>query len=485
MHLSLLISNCISVEYVNILSSYLDIKNSETPDNKDKIIEKLTHEVAVLTNRNVQLEAELNLYKQRLAKFEIPKNSSNSSIPPSKDENRPARKSLREKSGLKSGGQNGHQGSTLQMTENPDKIEEMVSDYCKKCGKDLCDVKPNFVYKRQVVDLPEIKPIYTEYQCFSKKCSCGHDQVPEFPDHASNYIQYGASVEAAVGYCSVYQYLPYKRMSELFLHFYNLPISEGTIGNMLERLGQRIQPIYNSLQGAVAKSKTAVGGDETGVRVNGKKYWAWIWQTAMYTFIAVSESRGKKVIEEFFPCGFQNAVLVSDRWKAHISTYAKGHQLCIAHLLRDLNYLIELETTAWAKSIKTLFKQALELKRKIPEYSIDDPRVIIIETKLNQLLNENLDKNETPKTLTFKKSLIAHRNYIFTFLYHEDVPPDNNASERGFRNYKVKLKISGQFKTGHNTFAKIRSFVETCKKNKIPILQALKLVAQIPILPAE
>ncbi len=125
------------------------------------------------------------------------------------------------------------------------------------------------------------------------------------------------------------------------------------------------------------------------------------------------------------------------------------------------------------------------MKRKIPQYSKDDHKVLEIETDLDQLLNQILSKNKTPKTLTFQNSLRDYRAYLFTFLYNKDVPADNNASERGIRNFKVKLKISGQFKTGHNTFAKIRSFIDTCKKNDIPVLQALKLVAQIPILQAE
>ena len=460
-------------------------QKKELLDKKDKIISELIEKVDSLVNHIKHLESEVSSYKQRLAKYEKPKNSSNSSIPPSQDENRPVRKSLREKSGLKPGGQKGHKGSTLKMTNTPNMTEKLVSEFCQRCGNDLRDVSPDFESKRQVVDLPEIKPIYTEYQCYSRKCTCGHVQIPIYPEHVNNHIQYGASVEAAVGYYSAYQYLPYKRMSELFSHFYNLPISEGTIGNMLERLGQRAQTIYESIQSAIAESKIAVGGDESGARVNGKKFWAWVWQTAKYTFITVSASRGKKVIEHFFPEGFKNAVLVSDRWVSHINTYAKGHQLCMAHLLRELNYLIELESTAWAKSIKTLFKKALELKREKPKYSKDDTRALEVETTLNQLLSNELCEDEKTKSLTFQKSLSNYRDYLFTFLYHEDVPPDNNASERGVRNFKVKLKISGQFKTGHGAFAQIRSVIDTLIKNDINVLHALKLVAQIPILPTE
>ncbi len=87
----------------------------------------------------------------------------------------------------------------------------------------------------------------------------------------TNHIQYDPAVKAAVDYYSVYLYLAYKRMSELFLHLYILPISQGSIGNLLTRLGERV-PVYDSIQNAIATSKTAVGSGETEAKVNGKKF---------------------------------------------------------------------------------------------------------------------------------------------------------------------------------------------------------------------
>ena len=51
------------------------------------------------------------------------KNSSNSSISPSSEINKPKRnQSLREKSDKSSGGQEGHKGNYLKQTDNPDEI---------------------------------------------------------------------------------------------------------------------------------------------------------------------------------------------------------------------------------------------------------------------------------------------------------------------------------------------------------------------------
>ena len=71
-----------------------------------------------------------------------------------------------------------------------------------------------------------------------------------------------------------------------------------------------------------------------------------------------------------------------------------------------------------------------------------------------------------------------YRNYLFPFLYDKDIPPDNNGSERGIRNIKVKMKISGQFKTGYDTFAKLRSVIDTCIKRNIQVLYAMQQIAK-------
>ena len=445
------------------------------------IIETQSAQIRELISQVENLNKRVDMLTKELERYKHPKNSSNSSIPPSKDENRPKRnQSLRQKSDRKAGGQKGHKGTTLQMAGTPDETINLVPQYCNECGADLTAAPAVLGSKRQAIEIPPIKPIYKEYRCFHKQCDCGHKQVGDYPSHITNHIQYGPSVEAAVGYYSVYQYLPFNRMKQMFAQVFNLPISEGTLVNIVERLGEKAQPIYEQIRLFIENSHV-VGGDETGIKVNGEKWWGWIWQNIHASFIQITSNRKSQTINELFPNGFPNAILNSDRWRPHLSTNAHGHQLCTAHLLRDLNYLIELEKAQWAKDMKTLFQKALELKREKPEHQKDSPPVIEIESKADELLEGFLDKTKTPKTLVFRNAMKTNRQSLFRFLYQKEVPPDNNGSERGVRNFKVKQKISGQFKTSQNVYATLRSIIDTSIKRRIPVMQSMTLIAQMPI----
>ena len=106
------------------------------------------------------LKALVQVLLEEIERLKHPKNSRNSSVPPSKDENRPLKtKSLRDPSGKKPGGQTGHQGNTLKMTDHPDHIVEHKPTYCNHCGNDLSHAKTELVKSRQVVDIPPFRHI--------------------------------------------------------------------------------------------------------------------------------------------------------------------------------------------------------------------------------------------------------------------------------------------------------------------------------------
>jgi transposase len=446
-----------------------------------KDVFSLSESTNFLKNENIKLKKENAILKERLAFYKNPKNSRNSSMSPSKDENRPKpNQSLRKSSGKKLGGQLGRKGKTLKMTATPDKIIELHPNYCRSCGSSLIEVKPTKEQYRQIVDIPPIKAIFTEYQTYSKVCDCGCQSISDFPQGVNTPISYGENIEGLIGYFHSRQYLPFARMQEVFNDVFNIDISEGGIHYVLNRFADKVTPFYELIKQRVANSKV-VGADETGVKVNGEKHWYWTWQTPKLTFITHSQNRKGDTVKNHFPQGFPNSTLVHDGWKPQINTVAKNHQSCLAHLQRNLNYLNELySNNKWGTDFLKLLYNALKLKKNMErkDYKQTLKRIKIIQT-LEYLLNNPPNKKHK-KLYTFYKRMCREKQYLFTFLFIEQVPPDNNASERAIRNVKVKQKISGQFKTQKTAqnFAKIRSVIDTTIKNGMNVLESLTLIAK-------
>lgn len=415
----------------------------------------------------------------------VVKNSKNSSVPPSVDLAR-KNESLREKSDKKVGGQPGHKGTNLKMSTQPDKIEPLYPAFCTVCGDSLAGAEFQLAARRQVVDIPPIVPVTTEYQSFGTVCSCGNHQCGTFPTGVDYAIQYGPNVQALAVYQSCYQYLPFGRLQDFFGKVCNLAISTGTIENFIRRAARKGQPAYEQLRKVVAIS-FFVGSDETGFKLNGGKGWFWVWQTAIVTFIVAACTRAKSVITDTFPEGLPHSILCSDRLAAQLSTITKGSQICLAHLLRDLNYLIAAEKTTWAMDFKALLQEAIALKQAQAFYPINAPKALEIEARATQLLADSVlaellkEPEKHSQTITFFRGMIKLRHALFTFLYHKEVPFDNNGSERAIRMVKVKMKVSGQFKSLHQEFAVIRSIIGTAIKNEQSVFQAIRALVDIPL----
>jgi transposase len=293
------------------------------------------------------------------------KNSGTSNTPPSHQIGRPNSQNLRVKTGRKPGGQSGHEGSTLKMKEVPDEIVAHIPQYCNDCGYDLERTAPIFKESRQEVVIPPIQPRYVAHHSYSKICTCcGKVCTAAMPGHLSGPIQYGTSVGVLVSYLSVYQHIPYYRITVLLKDLLGLPISEGTVDNLLERTAQKALPFYNTIRERVQQSHV-VGSDETGSRFGGKKGWFHVWQTINLTFIVASLNRGYRTIKEYFSDGFPLTVYVSDCWAAQLKVAALAHQLCIAHLLRELRNFEDALSCQWSSAMKQLLQDAIALKKQL------------------------------------------------------------------------------------------------------------------------
>jgi len=426
------------------------------------------------------LQAQVSELNEHIKLLINGKKSDSSNTPPSHQIGRSNKKNSRKKSDRKSGGQQGHKGSTLPLSLTPDEIIMHHPLHCSCCGESLEDEPSVILEKRQEVVIPPIEAKYVEHVSSEKKCRrCGNKSRGCFPLNINAPIQYSGKLTAVVSYLSVYHHLPYKRLTVILKDLFGISLSEGTIDNMLKKVTRIAQPVYEMIQERIQKEKE-VGSDETGAHINGKQGWFFVWQSQALTFIAASMSRGYKTIFKYFPNGFPTSVYISDCLRTQLKVPALLHQLCIAHLLRELNNFEDALSCKWSTKMKTLLCDAIELDKQFSEHDdrISNEKVRETELKLETLLNEYDDASTHKKVQAFIVRLKKNKPSILTFLKHHYVPPDNNASERAIRNIKIKTKVSGQFRSedGADSFAVIRSIIDTTRKSGNNILDALVLM---------
>lgn len=249
----------------------------------DRTVQAQSKEIKTLKKENTEL-------RTRLAKYEEPpKDSTNSSTPPSKEsmksELRRRTKSLRETSDKPVGGQLGHEGHTREMVDAPDEVIEHSSHYCQDCGRDISEMEATLEYTTQEIDIPAIVPSISEHRHLAKVCSYGCHNRPYAPKkRGGNDITFGKNIQALVTYLNVVQCVPYERLQSLLKTIFNIEMSQGTISNIIQSTRKKATPAIELIKDHICQS-SVVGFDESGCYCNGRLDWSWIAQTAYYTFV--------------------------------------------------------------------------------------------------------------------------------------------------------------------------------------------------------
>lgn len=257
-----------------------------------QLIAELLKEVKLLREENQQLKLRISELEEKLKKYENPKDSGNSSVPPAQDPFRKT-KSLRRKSKRKPGGQKGHKGKKLEMSETPDKVVVHDVSVCDCCGHAL-PKEPHSFDTRQVFDLPPVKVFVTEHRRNKKSCThCGLENKGKFPEELVQTAQYGNNIKALCTYLQNYQMLPYARCSEFIEDLTGHSIARGSLSNFQRQCFEQLSPYQEQIKQQLLKSNL-LHGDETGIRLSGKNHWIHVLSNRNISFFAHHPKRGKK-----------------------------------------------------------------------------------------------------------------------------------------------------------------------------------------------
>jgi len=458
----------------------------------------LVHQLCEVLEQNEQLtkkNEELSKYIKKL-EGQLAKNSRNSSKPPSSDglkKPKPKPKSLRKKSGRKSGGQKGHQGKTLCMVEKPDYTITYAVNQCQSCAGSLKNQTPERLERRQVFDIPEPKLEVTEHVGEVKACPCGHINHAVFPAGVNAPVQYGPRVKSTAAYLKDYQLLPFQRLTEIMSDLFACQtFSQGTLANITFECSQRLESVDEFIRTQAASSAVA-GFDETGMRAVGSLHWLHTVSTQWFTWYFAHKKRGSEAMDAAGVLPEFNGRAVHDFWESYLK-YDCEHAFCNAHLLRELIFLWEEQKQVWAKD---MIDHLLKIKATVENARLADAEALPEKQRERfqnlyfQIVADGYQQNPPPEPTPGKKPrgrpkqskarnlLDRFRNHaesILVFMNDFHVPFDNNMSERDLRMMKLRQKISGTFRSldALKAFCRIRSYVSTARKNGLNVLDALR-----------
>jgi hypothetical protein len=205
--------------------------------------------------------------------------------------------------------------------------------------------------------------------------------------------------------------------------------------------------------------------DETGWRVNGKTHWLWCFTTPDLTYYMIDRSRGSPALMKFFTEAFEGT-LVSDFWGAYNAVHCGRRQMCLVHLLPDLEHVeqyhaVDKDFSKFAKKLRRLIHDAMRLWQCDPQERAS--RRHRLNVRLQALIELPWQHHDARRLI---KRMRRHENDLFTFLDYDHVPFDNNHAERAIRPAVIirKNSQSNRSHLGADTQAILISVYRTLKQ---------------------
>jgi transposase len=366
----------------------------------------------------------------------------------------------------KPGREAGHEGSRRPPPEHIDEHKVHRAACCPHCQGPLTRCAKTRT--RYTEDIPQdIQPVVTEHTIHRDWCPrCKKSVEPHVPD-ALPGGPIGNQVVALSAWLHYGLGQTLNHVVEVFNSHLHFKLTPGGLVQQWYRVQEILFPWYEQLH-REALDAAVLNADETGWRVNGKGHWLWCFTTPRTTFYLIDRKRGRPVVARFFRKAFRGT-LVTDFWGPYNAVVCGARQVCLAHLLRDLEHVERYKSPSpqwapFAKKLRRLVGDGIRLSRwedrGLPEYA---RRRDLMHTRLDALIATPWEDKQAKRLL---KRFRRHRNDLFTFLDHPAVPFDNNAAERAIRPAVIIRKNSygNRSHRGADTQAVLMSIYRTLKQ---------------------
>lgn len=414
------------------------------------------------------------------------KNSSNSGLPPSRNNGPNGNRNNNQ-------GDRSKNGNQLKNTRKVTTSETVSPDNCSKCGVDLSNTEVKETENRKKIDI-----IYeiTEHTVTSesKECpGCGHLNKGKFPQGMDGKIQYGIGIKASIINFLMVQMMSLEKVSEHFRGLIGRFISDAVMLKYIAQFSASLEEWENK-QIERLLNAPVVYCDETSIKVNKKNYWIHSYSYGDITLKFVHAKRGREAIDDIGIIPKYGGIIVHDGWASYFAYDNVDHGLCGSHLLRDLKFVEDSTGDKWATSMKKLLQEAAKtvagrslmriLNKK--EYKRLKSRYRNILTRAEKELPpfpEPTGKAGPPKHTDAQNLWLRLNEYeeaVLLFAQKKEVDFTNNRSERDLRDSKVKQKMSGTFRKLKfaKHFVRISSYVKSMRYRGYSALEAIMLALQ-------
>jgi transposase len=467
---------------------------------RDELIVVVRRQAGQISAQAVQI-AELmeanEALAARLAKVEhlLSRNSGNSSNPPSKDDDpgKPAPPDKqRGRGGPKRsrGKQRGTPGTHLAWTDDPAQRRDRFPEGRCDCGGDLDGARDlGIVDRYQQHEIPQVAVTITQYDQHQVECGCGRRHTAARPDGArSGPVGYGPNLAAFAVYLMVVHFIPAHRVVALLESLTGTAPSVGFVHGMLHRTAGLLDGVHQRIRTLITLAY-AVCCDETPLRVGPRKPAAGKKKAERYLLVAATElythyllgDRSLTTFKAFVVAELAGSVIVHDRYQNYDSA-ALGtlvHQLCTAHLLRDLDDAAQVYPDAvWpvqiADALRALIGEANRARDQGLAAIPGEHRDTLLRRLRNGMLvglSDTLSAGTRPgqrKARLLLEVLRDRPEDVLRFAHDLKVPPTSNQAERDLRPSKIQQKISGRLTSIARTQDRytILGYVSTAAKHQ-------------------
>jgi transposase len=385
------------------------------------------------------------------------KTSRTSSKPPATD-----RKEQRAHS-KPGGAKPGHEGHSRVVSDDPDAVVDHRPAVCACCGGPLHDdLSAEIVSLSEQIELPEMAPIVTQHRRLAVQCpTCGTRVIAPAPE-AARGTPFGPRLHAVATYLKTFQALSYERLQAALSHLFGLRLSQGGLMNLLRRAQGRFRPGRDEAVSTLRRADV-VASDETGVRIEGSNAYHWVFHSTDAVVHTASPTRGAVVVREMMD-GQRPAVWISDRYTAQ-QDHAAEHQTCLAHLARDIGYVVEASDDPVPWRLQLWLRSVFALAERVTDLATSTlaAKRRTLERQLGTILAE---PSRCDLTRELQAKIGRARDQLLVFLGHPGrVEPTNNGSERLLRPSVVQRKMTNGYRAmwAAEGEADIRTVVDTAR----------------------